>query len=194
MKNSNSNISFLLSLALLFSSPSLLAKSQKKNSLLDSAVRRVESALVSPPQDQEVCFSPDEMCDVKIIKFIQSAQKSIDVAIYDINIDQLVHELLIASKRIPVRIIVDRRQAKGDHSLVPTLIKGGAQLRFGKQRGIMHNKFIIVDNKMIETGSFNFTNHASLANNENQIYLSNPNIVEKFKKRFEQLWAKASLP
>lgn len=156
-----------------------------------SAPPSAPSAPPSVPKDQEVCFSPDEPCDQKLIKFIQSAQKSIDIAIYDITLDKLAHEILVASKKIPVRIVVDRRQSKGNHSLVPLLIKAGAQVRFGRQRGIMHNKFTIVDGKMIETGSFNYTNHATVANNENQIYLSNPDIVERYKKRFEEIWGKA---
>jgi phosphatidylserine/phosphatidylglycerophosphate/cardiolipin synthase-like enzyme len=90
-----------------------------------------------------------------------------------------------------VRIVVDRKQAKGKNSSVPLLIKAGAQVRFGKQRGIMHNKFTIVDGKMVQLGSFNYTHHASKANNENQIYLANPKIVERFQKRFERIWSKA---
>jgi phosphatidylserine/phosphatidylglycerophosphate/cardiolipin synthase-like enzyme len=151
----------------------------------------IDNALVRAPQDQEVCFSPDEPCDVKLLKFVHSAQRSIDVAIYDINLDALVHELLTQSKRVPVRFVVDRKQAKGSHSLVPLLIKAGAQVRYGHQRGIMHNKFVVVDGKMIETGSFNHTNHASRANNENQVYLANPAIVSRYQRRFEAIWAEA---
>ncbi len=144
---------------------------------------------VAEPKDQEVCFSPDEPCDLKLIQLVKSAKESVDIAVYDINRDQLVHELILASKRIQVRVVADKRQAKGNHSLVPLMIKAGVPLKFGHQRGIMHNKFTIVDGRMIETGSFNYTNHATEANNENQIYLSTPNIVSLYKKRFDVLWS-----
>jgi phosphatidylserine/phosphatidylglycerophosphate/cardiolipin synthase-like enzyme len=170
------------------------ARRKKKQTLMDQVERKFDEAVVSAPKDEEACFSPDEPCDIKLLKFIDSAQSSIDVAIYDINLDQLVHHLLVKAQKIPVRVVVDRRQAKGEHSLVPTLIKGGAQLRFGHQRGIMHNKFVIVDGKMVEIGSFNYTNHATEANQENQIYLSKPAIVERYKKRFEKIWARADTP
>lgn len=169
-------------------------EARRKNPILESAKKWVDEKLVAVPQDLEVCFSPDEPCDIKLIKLVQSAQKSIDVAVFDINLDQLVHELLVASKKIPVRIVVDSRQAKGDHSLVPLMIKAGAQIRYGRQRGLMHNKFIIIDGKMVETGSFNYTNHARKANNENQVYLADPNIVTRYKNRFEEIWAQARLP
>ncbi len=125
---------------------------------------------------------------MKLWKFIQSAQASLDVAIYDINHPKIVHEILVASKRIPVRVLVDKRQAKGNHSLVDLLIKAGANVRYGRQRGIMHNKFTIVDGKRVEIGSFNYTMHATESNNENQIYLAVPAVVDRYKKRFEDIW------
>lgn len=145
------------------------------------------------PKNFEVCFSPEEPCDVKLAKFVQSAQKSLDIAVFDINLDKVVHEVLVASRKIPVRVLVDKRQAKGPHSLVALLVKAGASVRFGRQRGVMHNKFTIVDGKMIETGSFNYTNHAATSNSENQIYLSEPSVVERYKKRFEVIWAKGKV-
>lgn len=162
-----------------------------KQGLVDQAFQKIDEAMVAPPVDQETCFSPDEPCNVKLRKFIASAQHSVDMAIYDINEDSIVHELLTQSKKISVRIVVDRKQAKGRNSAVPLLIKAGAQVRFGRQRGIMHNKFTLVDGKMVQLGSFNYTHHASHANNENQIYLSNPKVVERFQKRFEKIWSQA---
>jgi phosphatidylserine/phosphatidylglycerophosphate/cardiolipin synthase-like enzyme len=153
--------------------------------------RAIQSAFVSAPKDGDTCFSPDEPCDAKLEKFIEGAQKSIDIAIYDINLDSLAHQILILSKKIPIRLVIDKRQAKEKNSVVPMLIKAGLNLRYGHQRGIMHNKFTIVDGKMLETGSFNYTNHASRSNNENQIYLSTPAIVARYQARFDQIWNEA---
>ncbi len=182
----------IVHLVLLLGFASLPALARRhKNALLDNITKSINSAMVDAPLDQEVCFSPSEPCDLKLIKFMESAKTSLDIAIYDLNLDALVHQALVLGKKIPVRIVVDRRQAKGSHSLVPLLLKAGAQVKYGHQRGIMHNKFTIVDGKMLETGSFNYTNHAARANNENQVYLTNPVIVERFKKRFDELWARA---
>lgn len=150
----------------------------------------LQSALANTPtpKDGDVCFSPDEQCDAKLIKFIQSAQSSIDIAIYDITLEQLVHQLLIQSKKLQIRVLVDKRQSKEPKSLVSLLVKGGISVRYGHQKGIMHNKFVVIDNKMLETGSFNYTNHATVANSENQIYLSTPQVVKRYHDRFEKIW------
>jgi phosphatidylserine/phosphatidylglycerophosphate/cardiolipin synthase-like enzyme len=186
---------FNLAIGLSSTPPSAQARSRhhKKSAvqeLLSDAAHHFNEALVAAPVDQETCFSPDEPCAIKLKKFIASAQKSVDIAIYDINEESIVHELLVQAKKIPVRILVDRRQAKGRSSKVPLLIKAGARVRYGKQRGIMHNKFAVVDGKMVELGSFNYTNHASHANNENQIYLASPKVVDRFERRFEKMWNK----
>lgn len=168
-----------------------LARHRRK-SLADQVANGMADALqeklTPPPRDQEVCFSPDERCDWKFLKFVTGARKSLDIAIYDINLDELVHQLLVLSRKVPLRILVDRNQARGRHSLVPLLIKGGVKVRYGRQRGIMHNKFAIVDGTMVEVGSFNYTHHAAWANNENQLYLANPQVVGRYMKRFERIW------
>ena len=163
----------------------------RRSKVTDVARNTIDESLVTAPEPNETCFAPDEPCDIKLLKFIQSAKVTLDIAIFDINLDQLVHAVLIQSKKIPVRILVDRREAKGPHSKVSLLLNAGLSVKIGHQRGIMHNKFAIVDGKTIETGSFNYTNGAAFKNNENQVYLNTPEIVERYRKRFEKIWAQA---
>lgn len=178
----------LLSLAL----PSTTFARKRKKDPSQSLSHAVQEMTVAPPVDGETCFTPEEPCDIKLAKFMASAQKSLDVAIFDLNLDQLAHQILVQSRKIAVRVVVDRRQAKNKDSLVPLLIKGGVQVRIGRQRGIMHNKFTIVDGRMIETGSYNYTHGAAFNNNENQLYLANPAIVKRYQERFERIWREAS--
>ena len=173
-----------------FFTPALFAKAKPK-SLGDQILEKAELMLSSPPVDKEICFSPEEKCDLRLVKFIQSAKTSLDIAIFDLTHVQIAHEIMVASKRIPVRVVVDRRQSKGVHSLVSLLVKAGVSVKIGAQRGIMHNKFVVLDGKWIETGSFNYTTNASNNNNENQIYLSDAGIVARYRERFELLWRNA---
>ena len=156
----------------------------------------VPPALASPsapqaPQANDVCFSPDEGCDEKLARFIASARTSLDIAIFDLTLDQIAHQILVQSNKIPVRVLVDRRQAKGKYSLVRLLIKAGARVRVGYQRGIMHHKFTIVDGRILQTGSFNYTSGAARNNQENQVYISTSEVVARYKSRFEASWRQA---
>jgi phosphatidylserine/phosphatidylglycerophosphate/cardiolipin synthase-like enzyme len=143
---------------------------------------------ITTPVDQETCFSPEEPCDLKLLKFIESSEHSINVAIYSINLDNLVEALIEKSKKIKVRVVCDKLQASGATSKVLYLLENGVNIRYGRQKGIMHDKFVIVDESMIETGSFNYTNHAKTSNEENQVYLSGHSIVSRFQERFEKIW------
>lgn len=140
-----------------------------------------------------VCFSPDETCDDRLALFYELAEKSIDVAIYDINRPRLVETLIKKSHEVQVRIVADERQSKGSHSAVAQLVAGGVQVRFGRQRGIMHDKFSVIDGAVVETGSFNYTTHAATANQENQIYSVDGKVVSLYLTKFDMMWA-ASKP
>jgi phosphatidylserine/phosphatidylglycerophosphate/cardiolipin synthase-like enzyme len=160
-------------------------------SLQPSFAESSQAIELEAPRDEEVCFSPMGSCAEKLVQFIRSAKKSVDVAIYDINQVDVVHELVVQANKIRVRVIVDRRQIREEHSAVPTLIRAGLDVRYGRQRGIFHNKFTVVDDKRVETGSFNYTQNASENNSENQVYLASPAIVGRYEKHFDELWKKA---
>lgn len=137
----------------------------------------------------DICFSPAGNCDQKLISFISSATRTLDIAIYSITHDGIVQAIQDAKSRgVQVRMVVDRSQSNGTHSLVSTLKSAGIPLKIGNVRGIMHNKFTIRDGNMIETGSYNYTSNATNDNAENQIYLDDSNVVSQYVQQFEALY------
>ncbi|AKZ66177.1 phospholipase D-like domain-containing protein [Candidatus Palibaumannia cicadellinicola] len=53
----------------------------------------------------------------------------------------------------------------------------------------MHNKFMIIDNNIIQTGSFNYTKNAEKYNAENIIIIYNrPDIANIYTQEFNKLW------
>jgi len=52
----------------------------------------------------------------------------------------------------------------------------------------MHNKFVVIDNKIAMTGSFNWTVQGSHGNYENVAIFSNKKLVQQYAAKFEQLW------
>lgn len=144
--------------------------------------------------DSSICFSPNPDCTQMLKQFIRSAKKSVDIAIFQITEPQITQEILEASRRISVRVIADSRQSNDLHSTVKKLLNEGVSLRFGRQKGIMHHKFIIVDDEKLETGSFNFTRAAGLKNQENQIYSKDTEVVQAFVRQFKKMWNEAHAP
>lgn len=52
----------------------------------------------------------------------------------------------------------------------------------------MHNKFVVVDDTHLITGSFNWTVQAGKSNQENILVVDNPYYIEKYNTEFEGLW------
>ena len=57
----------------------------------------------------------------------------------------------------------------------------------------MHNKIVIVDDKKVITGSYNFTNDAENKNYENVIISDIPEFVADYVKEFDKLWAMSTV-
>ena len=53
----------------------------------------------------------------------------------------------------------------------------------------MHHKFAIVDQRLLISGSFNWTMQAVMGNKENVIVTTEPLIVGPFVEQFEKLWS-----
>lgn len=164
------------------------AISKEAKELAKKAADKVEDSNTTAPKDNEACFSPDQNCDEKLRKFILSAKESIEVAIFDINLKGIVDALVEQSSKVKVRLVVNRKLSKDSAPAIDRFRENKMFFRVGKQAGIMHNKFVIVDGKRLETGSFNFTNGAANKNQENQLYLSTPGVVEQYKERFQKMW------
>jgi len=52
----------------------------------------------------------------------------------------------------------------------------------------MHNKFAIIDNRLLLTGSYNWTASANSRNDENLMVIDDPGIIEIFQNQFVNLW------
>ena len=52
----------------------------------------------------------------------------------------------------------------------------------------MHNKFVIIDDTFLITGSFNWTVQAGKSNQENILVVDHPYYIEKYTTEFENLW------
>lgn len=165
---------------------SALKKEAKE--LSKKAAEKIEDANTPAPKDNEACFSPDENCDEKLRKFILSAKESIDIAIFDINLKSIVDAIIEQAPKVKVRLVVNRKLSKDSAPAIERFKENKLFCRVGKQKGIMHNKFTIVDGRRLETGSFNYTNGAAHSNQENQLYLSTPSIVERYQTRFQKMW------
>ncbi len=124
----------------------------------------------------------------RIIALINSSQKTIDIAAFSFTSEELFTAILNARERgVDVRIILEKRMINIKGSKFKVLQELGIDIIFDNNPGSMHNKFIIVDNEVVETGSMNFSANGLTKNNENFLIIYNPAIANAFLQEFERL-------
>ncbi|MFH1460003.1 MAG: phospholipase D-like domain-containing protein [Candidatus Omnitrophota bacterium] len=134
-------------------------------------------------------FSPEEDCACKIIEEIKKAEKSILIAMYTFTSESLAQSLVQAEKRgVSVKVCLDGENAANKYSKAKFLAKNGITPKLIFGQGIMHHKFCIIDDRLLLTGSFNWTASADLRNDENVIFIKSNELAEKFKFEFFKLW------
>jgi phosphatidylserine/phosphatidylglycerophosphate/cardiolipin synthase-like enzyme len=142
--------------------------------------------------DTRVFFSPDGGCQNAVISEIKKSKASIDIAMYSFTSREIAQALVEAKDRkVRVRIVLDKAQENETYSKGRYLFKRGFDVRYDTGLGLMHNKFAIIDDRVVITGSFNWTASAEDRNEENLLILADQEIIKAYKKRFEYLFGKA---
>ncbi|WWO95796.1 MAG: phospholipase D family protein [Candidatus Dasytiphilus stammeri] len=142
----------------------------------------------------EVGFSPDISSSKLILQSISQAHRKIDIAAYSFTSKPISLALLAVQKRgVIIRIIADHK-ANNRYTALTFLSNHGISIRLNNNYAIMHHKFMIIDNQIVQTGSYNYTRAAAKQNAENVIVLYNaPYIAVKYEKEFKRLWEESSV-
>ena len=135
-----------------------------------------------------VCFTQEEPCEIKIIDKILSAKKEIFIQAYAFTSKSIAESLIEAHKKsINVQILFDKHMNDGKRSQIPFLIKNGINcIAEKKEKGIAHNKVMIIDNELVIGGSYNYTYSANNFNSENVTFTYSKNIAKLYKKNWHK--------
>lgn len=146
--------------------------------------------LASEPQ---VYFCPQDACADELIKRIDMAKSTMDIAIYSFTLDDISAAVARARERgVTVRIVFDNDQSANAYSEDEKLAALGVVVKRRNGSGYMHNKYVIIDGHLVGTGSFNYSDNANTKNEENLIFIEDTALAEQYTQNFEEIWAKAS--
>lgn len=144
----------------------------------------------------EVAFSPKRGATSSIVKAIAEAQKTILVSAYSFTSQDIAEALLKAKKRnVIIKLILDKSQMSQQYSASKFFINQGFALKIDVKHAIYHNKVMIIDDKTVITGSFNFTKAAELRNAENVLIIrDNPSLALLYKENWLFHWQQCVSP
>ncbi|MBX3739119.1 MAG: DUF1669 domain-containing protein [Candidatus Didemnitutus sp.] len=143
--------------------------------------------------DPQIYFSRSDPVSNIIVREINSARKSIYLLMYSFTDQEIANALIAATKRgIDVRIAFDKSQGEEKNSLSDEMVEAlgpkRVVYRYGKGRGIMHEKMAICDGLTVMLGSYNWTNNAKANNWENLIVLRDARIAAECTSEFTRVW------
>ena len=136
-------------------------------------------------------FSPRGRVEQQILTLIDGAAQTIEMAAYAFTNQNIARGLSDAVKRgVKVVLVMDRNETVGAQAAIhDELEKMGTAIRLvSPPGGIMHNKFIIVDGKKVEWGSYNYTDRAENVNFENATFLADDKLALQYHADFMAIY------
>ena len=142
-------------------------------------------------------FSPGGRSEANITAAMNFAREKADIAVFSFYSADIAQAVVNAWQRgVKVRVLVDRVQASQSDVGV-LLVKNGVPFKWSQGfagKGVMHNKFAVLDSRLVLTGSFNWSVNAQDNNFENVYYTDAPSMAAAFGEQFERLYAAAETP
>ena len=141
----------------------------------------------------QVAFSPNGGSTEAVVGVIESAQKSVHVAAYSFTSKPIAEALIQAHQRgVEVEAVLDKSNATARYTEAGEIAQAGIPVRVDYRYAIMHDKYLIIDGKTVETGSFNLTAAAESSNAENVLILRDaPEIAARYEQNWQGLWAES---
>jgi len=142
----------------------------------------------------ESAFSPDGGAEALILKVIDTSTSTIRLAAYSFTSPNIVRALVNAKKRgVDVKVAVDekRNEDKANVAALNLLVTAAIPTRTVSAYALHHDKYIIADERTVQTGSFNYSKAAANRNSENVVVIwNNPKVAKSFIGHWEDRWAK----
>lgn len=123
-------------------------------------------------------FAPRHGPEMEVMKQMLKAKKSIDFAMFTFasssGIDDTMLRLAQAVPKLRIRGVLDREQGLREWAPTKALAAAGIELfvnAVGNGVRKIHHKLMVIDDELVIAGSFNYTEPATIFNDENIVVL-----------------------
>jgi phosphatidylserine/phosphatidylglycerophosphate/cardiolipin synthase-like enzyme len=132
--------------------------------------------------------------DATLVALLDQAQRSIDLAIYDFDLEIVAEALARAANRgVNVRMVIDSDTLANDDEAIQQAIRIVRRARIplveDQRPSIMHHKFAIVDASIVWTGSWNMTVGDTYRLNNSAIRIRSLDLARIYLAEFEQMFS-----
>ena len=137
-----------------------------------------------------VYFTPVANAALPIVKAIDASEREVLVQAYGFTHNGIAQALVRAHERgVKVRVLLDQKSQSTNRYVMGLLTDAQIELRQDGKHAIAHNKVVVIDQVIVITGSFNFTNSAASRNAENFLVLKSEDLAEQYRLQWKNHWA-----
>jgi phosphatidylserine/phosphatidylglycerophosphate/cardiolipin synthase-like enzyme len=137
-----------------------------------------------------VYFTPPAGAAQSIVKTIDASQSEVLVQAYGFTHNAIAQAIIRAHQRgVKVSVLLDQKSDHTNRYVVDLFNNAQVNIRQDGKHAIAHNKVIVIDQSIVITGSFNFTNSAETRNAENFLILKSASLAYRYKEEWLKHWA-----
>lgn len=158
-------------------------------------IKAANSALITSDKQEtaDVYFSPGEACRSVIIAQLNQALRDVKICVFTISDDQITDAIITTHKKgVQIQVITDNDKMEDEGSDIEQLADEGIPVKIDNTPNHMHHKFMVVDERALLTGSYNWTRSAARYNHENILLTKETSVIRSYLKEFSQLWKEMS--
>ena len=142
--------------------------------------------------DIRVYFAPSQPLnpfgiDHAFLGFLERAEHSICGAFYELQLERAA-DLLIAKHEAGVRVAIVSDSDYRDRDAVRACIRAGIRVVFDERSAYMHDKFCVVDDAHVWTGSTNVTENGLFKNNNNAVLIASEQLAANYTTEFDEMF------
>ena len=164
--------------------PGAIVPAQAYQAAKDQPGRPHETSVSLSGAKATVAFSPEGQGQALVVHAIREAKHEILVQAYGFTNKAILKALVEAHKRgVMVKVILDKSNQSKRYSGATYVSNAGIPVWIDYRPAIAHNKVMIMDQRNVITGSFNFTKSAQTRNAENVLYIQGaPSLAAMYVK------------
>jgi len=157
---------------------------------------------VGADTEVQVYFAPEDEPMARLVEVVRSARKSIKFLAFAYTSEPLIDvmvERMRSEDRVTIEGVFEARHAGWSSIAIGPLHNAGLEtaaaegepsrvtVRFDDNPFPVHHKVIIIDDEIVCTGSFNFSDAADRTNDENLLIVRNPALARAFAAEFANI-------
>ena len=146
-------------------------------------------------ENEKIARADPNNPDKLFVKLIDTAKKTLDICVFDIEEETAYKSIIKAHKRgVKVRVITDsdnlndKVRPSQPRQAIEDMKKAGITVVDDVRTALMHHKFAVIDEEIVLTGSLNLTVNSLFRDNNNALRIVSKELAQSYTYEFERMF------